>query len=64
MKQLLERITITVNDSIYLNIEGSHHQRYFAEYLPRPTKVIEGRDSVIGFYTYMVFATIGAEIPN
>ncbi|MBD3639301.1 MAG: TetR/AcrR family transcriptional regulator [Crocinitomicaceae bacterium] len=31
-------------------IEGAHHQRYFAEHLPRLTDVIQGEDAVITFY--------------
>ena len=27
-------------------IEGTHHQRFFAEHLPRLTNVVEGEDSV------------------
>lgn len=32
-------------------IEGAHHQRYFAENLPRLTDVIEGEDAVTTFFT-------------
>lgn len=39
-------------------IEGAHHQRYFAEHLPRLTDSIKGEDSVIEFYTEMVFKSI------
>lgn len=31
-------------------IEGAHHQRYFAEYLPSLTDVIEGEDTITTFY--------------
>ena len=34
-------------------IEGAHHQRYFAEHLPRLTDVIEGEDAVVIFYQNM-----------
>lgn len=34
-------------------IEGAHHQRYFAEHLPRLTDIIEGEDSVVVFYQNM-----------
>lgn len=39
-------------------IEGSHHQRFFAEHLPRLTNVIEGEDAVTSFYTELVFNEI------
>lgn len=35
-------------------IEGSHHQRFFAEHLPRLTDVIDGEDSVTNFYLELV----------
>ncbi len=39
-------------------IEGAHHQRYFAEHLPRLTDVVKGEDAVIEFYKSLVFKTI------
>lgn len=39
-------------------IEGAHHQRYFAEHLPRLTDSIEGEDSITNFYLDMVFKGI------
>ena len=39
-------------------IEGSHHQRFFAEHLPRLTNVQEGEDLVTKFYTELVFNEI------
>lgn len=39
-------------------IEGAHHQRFFAEHLPRLTDQIEGEDAVTQFYTELVFKTI------
>ena len=42
-------------------IEGAHHQRYFAEHLPRLTDVVKGEDSVGEFYRAMVFNTIQAK---
>lgn len=39
-------------------IEGAHHQRFFAEHLPRLTDVIVGEDSIIEFYKEMVFKCI------
>ena len=35
-------------------IEGSHHQRYFAEHLPRLTDVRNDQDAVTDFYTHLV----------
>lgn len=35
-------------------IEGAHHQRYFAEHLPRLTDVIDGEDSVTNFYLELI----------
>ena len=39
-------------------IEGSHHQRYFAQHLPRLTDIVEGEDSITKFYTDMVVKAI------
>lgn len=39
-------------------IEGAHHQRYFAEHLPRLTDVVKGEDSICEFYRDMVFRSI------
>ena len=39
-------------------IEGAHHQRYFAEHLPRLTDIIKGEDSIVNFYKDMVFKAI------
>ena len=39
-------------------IEGCHHQRFFAEHLPRLTDVIKGEDSITEFYKEMVFKAI------
>ncbi len=35
-------------------IEGAHHQRFFADHLPRLTDVIEGEDAVTMFYTQLI----------
>ena len=40
-------------------IEGSHHQRFFAEHLPRLTDIVEGEDAVSTFYIELVFNEIG-----
>ena len=39
-------------------IEGAHHQRFFAEHLPRLTDVIKGEDAVTSFCRDMVFSTL------
>lgn len=39
-------------------IEGAHHQRFFAEHLPRLTNVIPGEDAVTGFYLEMAFRAV------
>lgn len=39
-------------------IEGAHHQRYFAEHLPRLTNVEENNDLIPQFYQNLVFKTI------
>jgi len=42
-------------------IEGAHHQRFFAEYLPKLTDIIEGEDTVTTFYKSLVMNTIITE---
>ena len=39
-------------------IEGSHHQRFFAEHLPRLTDIRKGEDSVKLFYQELVINSI------
>lgn len=39
-------------------IEGAHHQRFFAEHLPRLTDSVEGEDSVTEFYVQLVLNTL------
>ncbi len=39
-------------------VEGSHHQRFFAEHLPRLTDIVKGEDAVSEFYNQMVFKII------
>ena len=39
-------------------IEGAHHQRFFAEHLPRLTDQIEGEDAITTFYKNLVFKSI------
>ena len=42
-------------------IEGAHHQRFFAEHLPRLTDVVEGEDAISSFYRDMVLCTISSD---
>lgn len=39
-------------------IEGAHHQRFFAEHLPRLTDTVKGEDAIVEFYTDMVFKSL------
>lgn len=39
-------------------IEGAHHQRFFAQHLPRLTDVVEGEDAVTTFYKELVIKEI------
>ncbi len=39
-------------------IEGAHQQRYFSEHLPSLTDVKKGKDTVVNFYTTLVFKAI------
>jgi AcrR family transcriptional regulator len=39
-------------------IEGAHQQRYFSEHLPALTDVKEGKDTIVKFYTDLVFKVI------
>ncbi len=39
-------------------IEGSHHQRFFAEHLPGLTNIIKGEDSIPEFFQFLVFKAI------
>jgi hypothetical protein len=41
-------------------IEGSHQQRYFSEHLPSLTDKETDQDTVVQFYTNLVFQTINA----
>jgi len=43
-------------------IEGSHHQRFFADHLPRLTDFRKGEDAIVIFYTDMVFKSLGIRI--
>lgn len=67
-KQLVERVSqviLEINPSykyphmlVSTVIEGSHHERYFAEHLPKLTDVVQGEDSITEFYKEIVFKTI------
>lgn len=39
-------------------IEGSHHQRFFSEHLPKLTDVLKDEDAIVTFYTQLVFQAI------
>jgi len=39
-------------------IEGAHHQRYFAQHLPRLTDSVKGEDAISTFYKEVVFKAI------
>lgn len=39
-------------------IEGSHHQRFFKQHLPRLTDVVKGEDAITCFYTQLIFKAI------
>lgn len=42
-------------------IEGAHHQRFFADHLPRLTDIIEGEDAVTTFYTQLAERELNIE---
>ena len=42
-------------------IEGIHHQQFFSEHLPALTDVEEGQNSILTFYTNLVFKAIQDE---
>ena len=42
-------------------IEGAHHQRFFADHLPRLTDIIEGEDAVTTFYTQLIERELAIE---
>lgn len=39
-------------------IEGAHHQRFFAEHLPKLTDTVSGEDAIVEFYKDMVFKNL------
>ncbi|MCJ8288502.1 MAG: TetR/AcrR family transcriptional regulator [Crocinitomicaceae bacterium] len=70
-KQLVERISSIILEIkpnykyphmlVSTVIEGIHHQRYFAEHLPRLTDRIAGEDAITAFYKSMVLDTLKIE---
>ena len=42
-------------------IEGAHHQRFFADHLPRLTDIVEGEDAVTSFYLQLVERELAIE---
>lgn len=42
-------------------IEGAHHQRFFADHLPRLTDIIEGEDAVTTFYIQLAERELAIE---
>ena len=70
-KQLVERISTIITEIqpdykyphmlVTTVIEGMHHQRYFAEHLPRLTDAVEGEDAIINFYKNLVLNTLKIE---
>tara|TARA_B100000795_G_scaffold112523_1_gene83387 strand:- start:6517 stop:7191 length:675 start_codon:yes stop_codon:yes gene_type:complete len=65
--QRLSEMVLTVNAKykyphmlISTVIEGSHQQRYFSEHLPSLTDIDTDQDTVVQFYTNLVFQTINA----
>jgi len=42
-------------------IEGAHHQRFFAQHLPRLTDAVNGEDAIIEFSKEATFKAIGAK---
>ena len=67
-KQLVQRISenvVEINPEfkyphmlISTVIEGSHHQRFFSEHIPKLTDVVEGEDAITTFYTKLTLQTI------
>ncbi len=67
-KQLVARISVLILEInpdykyphmlVSTVIEGAHHQRFFAEHLPKLTDQLSGEDSISNFYQEMVLYTI------
>ena len=67
-KQVVERVSAFITEInpdypyphmlISTAIEGAHHQRFYAEHLPRLTDMVEGEDSIMVFYKQMICRSI------
>ena len=67
-KQIVERVSniiLEINPNykfphmlVSTVVEGAHHQRFFADHLPRLTDVIDGEDAIQKFYIDLVLKTI------
>ena len=67
-KQLVQRVSeivLEINPDfkyphmlISTVIEGSHHQRFFSEHLPKLTDMVEGEDAITTFYTKLTLQAI------
>ena len=70
-KKLVERVCGIINEIdpkykyphmlVSTVIEGCHHQRFFAQHLPRLTDISKEEDAIVQFYTDMVFRSLGAK---
>lgn len=70
-KQLVQRISdiiLEINPTykyphmlVSTIIEGSHHQRYFSEHLPKLTDKVKGEDAISCFYHHLAFRAIENE---
>ncbi len=70
-KQLVERISKIILEVkpnykyphmlVSTVIEGMHHQRYFAEHLPRLTDEVSGEDAITIFYKNLVLSILKIE---
>ncbi|MEM7572661.1 MAG: TetR/AcrR family transcriptional regulator [Bacteroidota bacterium] len=68
-KQLVQRVCDIIREInptykyphmlVSTTIEGAHHQRFFAEHLPRLTDFVEGEDAIQEFCRDMVHKAIG-----
>lgn len=63
--EIISRIILEINPTykyphmlVSSVIESAHHQRYFAEHLPRLTDIIQGEDAVFEFNLDMILKTI------
>lgn len=73
-KQLVARVSAIIqeinpgykypNMLVSTVMEGAHHQRFFAEHLPRLTNVIKGEDSISKFYLELVLNAISNREQN